>query len=167
MQKQRKHYLPSLFGTITDCLSRNPLIHKNRGYWGIVAAKSLFVSLCGKKIHKFRITRVPRKNTTHTYNSLCVVICTFLKPTSQGCYIRIVMILRDHAVGSYRSSTFKMKSISYHFENHSLEVCVFSPKIVSWTNHQTLPTTYYPMKHSKVSKNVTNHNFSWFPWPLP
>lgn len=43
MQQQRKHYLPSLFGTVVDCLSRDPLVHKNRGSWGICGCK---ITIC-------------------------------------------------------------------------------------------------------------------------
>ena len=108
--------------------------------------KSLFSSFYVGKIHKFRITKVSVRNTMYIIKAWCYNLDTS-KAHFQGCYVEpeaIKMILRDHAIGSYRSSTLKMKSIKKYFENHSSAVCVFPKTVVIMDNHQTLVIQLIP-----------------------
>ena len=113
--------------------------------------KSLFSSFYVGKIHKFRITKVSVRNTMYIIKAWCYNLDTS-KAHFQGCYVEpeaIKMILRDHAIGSYRSSTLKMKSIKKYFENHSSAVCVFPKTVVIMDNHQTLVIQLIPHRPFK------------------
>ena len=164
MQEQIKHYLPSLFGMVVDCLIRDP-----QGSLGNCGYKNhYFHPFMREKIHKFRITKVPERNTTYIIIAWCYNLDTS-KAYFQGCYVEpevVKMILRDHAVGSYRSSTLKMKSISKHSENHSSVVCFFQRFYHGLTTrlcHTTLSYNLFLHKPYKFSNNVTINNLPCFP----
>lgn len=129
------------------------------------------------KIHKFRITKVSGRNTMYIKKAWCYNLHTS-KAHFQGCYVEpeaIRMILRDHAIGSYRSSTLKMKSINKYFQNHSSVVCVFPKTMVIVNNHQThviqliphIPFKFQIMLPVTIYLAFLSHNmflFSFIPY---
>lgn len=111
--------------------------------------KSLFSSFYVGKIHKFRITKVSVRNTMYIIKAWCYNSDTS-KAHFQGCYVEpeaIKMILRDHAIGSYRSSTPKWSQL-----RNTLKIIpqwsVFSQRLwLSWITTRLLSYSLFPTYH--------------------